>query len=158
MPARAQWNYYPIDTNTRQATTPTALSYIFYSNSPLPPRCRWLGLHKIFVHSKAFLHQSIILLLTHPSALLTRLQYYCTSNVQYTTPHPTPLVVAIHYTILAMAISCKGQVACQVGTQPQIGLYKMFFYFEASVHESKILISASPSCIGHTVAILLHDY
>ena len=68
------------------------------------------GLHKIFLHSKAFLHQSIILLLPPPSALLTRLQYYCTSDVQYTTPHPTPLVVAIHYTILAMAISCKGQV------------------------------------------------
>ena len=43
-----------------------------------------------------------------PPALPTLLQYYCTSIGQYTTPHPNPLVYAIHHTILAMAISCKG--------------------------------------------------
>jgi len=46
-----------------------------------------------------------------PPALPTLLQYYCTAIGQYTTPHPTPLVYAIHHTILAMAISCKCQAA-----------------------------------------------
>jgi len=37
--------------------------------------------------------------------MLTLLRYYCTTNAQHTTPHPTPLVVyVIHHTILAMAI------------------------------------------------------
>jgi len=44
-----------------------------------------------------------------PPALPTPLQYYCTSIAQYTTPPPTPLLYAIHYTILATAISCEGQ-------------------------------------------------
>jgi len=41
--------------------------------------------------------------------LPTLLQYYCTAIGQYMTPHPTLLVYAIHHTIWAMAISCKGQ-------------------------------------------------
>jgi len=42
-------------------------------------------------------------------ALPALLQCYCTSIAQYTTPPPTPHVYAMHNTILAMAISCKGQ-------------------------------------------------
>jgi len=38
------------------------------------------------------------------------------------------------------------------------GLYKIFFYFEAFVHESIILSFPSPTCIGHTVAIQMHNY
>jgi len=34
----------------------------------------------------------------------------------------------------------------------------MFFYFEASVHESNIVMFPPPTCIGQTVALLLHDY
>jgi len=45
----------------------------------------------------------------HPSALPTLLQYHCTSIPQYTTPPPTSLLNAIHDTVLALAISCKGQ-------------------------------------------------
>jgi len=46
------------------------------------------------------------LLLALPALLL----YYFTSIAQYTTRPPTPLVYAIHPTILVMPISCKCQV------------------------------------------------
>ena len=39
-----------------------------------------------------------------------------------------------------------------------VGLYKILFYFEAVVHESIILLLPPPTCIAHTIAILLHDY
>jgi len=55
----------------------------------------WVGFYKLFVHSKAFLHKSVILVLPPLSALLTLLPYYCTTNAQHTTPQPTPLMVAI---------------------------------------------------------------
>jgi len=41
---------------------------------------------------------------------------------------------------------------------PVVGLYKIIFYYEAFVHESNILVFPPPTCIGHTVAILLHDF
>ena len=41
---------------------------------------------------------------------------------------------------------------------PGFGLYKIFVYFGAIVHESTILSFPPPTCIGHTVAMLLHDY
>jgi len=50
-----------------------------------------------------------ILLLPPPPALPTLLQYYYTTIAQYATPPPTPPLYAIHNTILAVAISCKGQ-------------------------------------------------
>jgi len=40
----------------------------------------------------------------------------------------------------------------------QLGLYKMFFYFQSFVHESIVLSFFWPACIAHTVAILLHNY
>jgi len=39
-----------------------------------------------------------------------------------------------------------------------VGLYKIFVYFEAVVHESTILSSPPPTCIAHPGAIRLHDY
>ena len=48
----------------------------------------------------------------------------CMAIAQYTPPSPDLPFVARHQTILAMAISCKGQV----------GLYKILFDFEAFVH------------------------
>jgi len=42
--------------------------------------------------------------------------------------------------------------------QVGVGLYKIFFYFESFVHESIVLSFLPPTCIAHTVAILLHDY
>jgi len=46
-----------------------------------------------------------------PLAMPTLLQYCCTTVAQDTTPPPTPLSYAIHYTISVLAISCKGQPA-----------------------------------------------
>jgi len=43
-------------------------------------------------------------------------------------------------------------------TLPQVGLYKIFFYFESFVHESNLRSFLLPTCIAHTVAIRLHDY
>ena len=40
----------------------------------------------------------------------------------------------------------------------QIGLYKIFFHFEAFVHESTIFSPPAATSIPHTDAILLHDY
>jgi len=63
----------------------------------------------IFVHFKAFVHESVILVLppptcnAHTTAVL--LQYYCALY----DPPPTPLSYAIHHAILALTISCKGQ-------------------------------------------------
>ena len=44
-----------------------------------------------------------------PPATPTLLQYYRTIIAQYTPPPPTPPSYAIHYTLLVMAILCKGQ-------------------------------------------------
>jgi len=38
-----------------------------------------------------------------------------------------------------------------------VGLYKIFVYFEAVVHEPTILSFPTPTCIAHPGAILLHD-
>ena len=76
---------------------------------PVEQRGRWVGLYKIFVHSKVFLHQSIVLLLPPPTciarAIAIRLHIYCAI---YEAP-PTPLLCAIHHTIMEMARSCNGQ-------------------------------------------------
>ena len=46
-----------------------------------------------------------------PPALATLLQYYCTIIGQYTTSPPDSRLCAIHQKILALTISCKGQIA-----------------------------------------------
>jgi len=38
------------------------------------------------------------------------------------------------------------------------GIYKIFVYFKAGVHESTILVSPPPTCIAHPGAIRMHDY
>ena len=80
------------------------------------------------VHSKAFLQLSSILRLPPLPALLTRLQYYCTFNAQCTTPYPTPLVFAIHHTILAMEIWCKGQPVMHLNTSPLVNNVESLFF------------------------------
>ena len=75
----------------------------------------WVGLYKILFYTKAFVHESIILLLPPPTCIACTiailLHIYCAI---YDAP-PTPLLYAIHYTILATAISCKGQAVGRVG-------------------------------------------
>ena len=48
-------------------------------------------------------------------------------------------------------------IAAELG-RPQVGLYKIFVYYEAVVHESCILAFPPPTCIAHPGAVLLHDY
>jgi len=62
-----------------------------------------------FTSNKPLLWESVILVLPPPLAKPTLLQYHCTTIAQYTPPSPTPLLYAIHHTILVMGISCKGQ-------------------------------------------------
>jgi len=74
------------------------------------PHCVWLSLYKIFVHFEAFMYASQSSLYCLPTlALPAIVQYYCTAIAQYTTPPRPPIAYAIHHTILAMSILCKGQ-------------------------------------------------
>ena len=64
-----------------------------------------LGLNKIWFHSAAF-YVGVNHSLTCIARTITILLHvYCARN----DAPPTPLLYAIHYTILVMAISCKGQ-------------------------------------------------
>jgi len=68
-----------------------------------------ISLYKILFPFKALLSESIILLLPPPAAKPTLLQHYCTTIAQYTPPPTQHPFAAIPYSILVMAISCKGQ-------------------------------------------------
>ena len=67
------------------------------------------GLYKILLDLEAFVHEPILRALPPPTCiartLAILLHVYCAI---YDAP-PTPLVYAIHHTILVIAISCKGQ-------------------------------------------------
>jgi len=69
------------------------------------------GLYKILHYFEAFEHESIILLSPPPTCIgptiATRVHDYCAIYDAL----PTPLLYAIHHTILVIAISCKGQRA-----------------------------------------------
>jgi len=54
--------------------------------------------------------------------------------------------------------ACVGAGEARGPVDRYIGLYKILFYFESFVHESIVLSFFRPACIGHTVAILSHDY
>jgi len=72
--------------------------------------CFQVGLYKIFVHFKAFVHESVILVSPPPTCnahtIAVLLHDLCAI---YDRPS-TPLLNAIHHSILATAISCKGQL------------------------------------------------
>jgi len=72
-----------------------------------------LALYKILFYFEAFVHESIIRLLPPPTCIAHTiailLHIYCAIYDAL----PTPLLYAIHHTILVMAISCKGQVSPQ---------------------------------------------
>jgi len=69
-----------------------------------------LSLHKIFVHVEAFMHEPIILVLPCPTCIVHNSAILLHDHCAIYDPPRPPLAYAIHYTILAMAISCKGQV------------------------------------------------
>jgi len=79
-----------------------------------------LGLYKILYYLEAFVHDSIILSLPPPTCIARTiailLHVYCAI---YDAP-PTPLVYAMHHTILVIAILCKGQATAQLGRSDEI--------------------------------------
>jgi len=80
----------------------------------------WLGLYKILFDFEAFVHESFILSLPPPTCIARTiamlLHVYCAI---YDAP-PTPLLYAIHHTILVMAISCKGQHLAHAAQRAQL--------------------------------------
>jgi len=54
----------------------------------------------------------------HPLAWPTLVQYYCTIISQYKVSLPTSRLYAIHHTILAITIFCKGQRKDRLGLTP----------------------------------------
>jgi len=44
------------------------------------------------------------------------------------------------------------------GLQVCVGLYRRLVSLEAFVHESIILLLPTPTCVAHTIAMLMHDY
>jgi len=98
------------------------------SASPLwcLPFTRYYFTSKRLCGSPSSLHPPLHLHCPHTIAILLR-DYCAIYDLS-----PAPLLGAIHHTILAMAISCKGQCdTARVGWQPsrtagRIGLYKIF--------------------------------
>jgi len=79
---------------------------------------RYSFTHRLLCMNQTSLYSS------RPPALATPLRYYCTTIGQYTSPPPTPLLHAIHYTVLVITISCKGQGNKWGADQSGGGLYK----------------------------------
>ena len=67
------------------------------------------SLYKIFVHSKASLHSSIILVLPPPTCFAHTIAILSYDFCAIYDPPTTTLLYAIHHTIVVMAISCKDQ-------------------------------------------------
>ena len=63
------------------------------------------------------------------------------------------LTLTLNPRLVRLVDGVKGEWA-RIG----VGLYKIFVYFEAVVHESTILSPPPPTCIAHPGAILLHEY
>jgi len=72
--------------------------------------------YKIFFHFKALLCESIILLFPPPTCKAYPITILLYAHFAIYAPPPTPRLYAMHHTLLAMPISCKGQAA---GTLPQ---------------------------------------
>jgi len=105
----------PLSSSTSSSAyscTPALETVVSVRANPLtlrPPRRHRVGLYKILFHSFLYMHDSIFPLspppicMTWTTAILLR--DFCAI---YDLP-PTLPVEAVHYTILVMAISCKGQ-------------------------------------------------
>jgi len=142
-------------------------------------RIRQFSLNKILFHLKALLWEGV----NHPYSSVARLHLRSTckaypiaillhDHCAIYAPPATPLLYAIHHTILVMARSCKGQKTVQqkleIGnTKPdwdrpfvrqEAWPLQDIVYFGAYVHESTILACSPPTCIAHPSAIPLRDY
>jgi len=72
------------------------------------------SLHKILFHDKALSWKSIILLLTSPTCKAYPIAILLHDHCAIHAPPPTPPLNTKHHTILAMAISCKGQITSKL--------------------------------------------
>ena len=81
-----------------------------------------LGLCKIFVCFKAFVHESIVRIV--PPSTVLRIAHAIAvllhDRCAMQDPPPTPLVYAIYHTKLGLAISCKGQHTARRGTHRHV--------------------------------------
>jgi len=73
---------------------------------------RRLGLYKICFYFEALVHESIILSLPPPPALPTRLQYYCNTIAQYSSPPPTPICMPYTIRYCALQYRVKANQRC----------------------------------------------
>ena len=119
-----------------------------------------IGLYKIFFHLFLCVQESTIPLLPPPIRITRTIAILLRDVCAIYDLPPTSLLYAIHHTRLVITMSCKGQADPRGPCAPlaHLGLYKVMFYFEAVVHESTFLLSPPPTCIAHTVAILLRYY
>ena len=77
------------------------------------------GLYKILFHFETLVHESIILSLPPPTCIARTIAMLLHVYWAIYDAPPTPLVYAIHHTILAMAISFKGQGAIGTARYPR---------------------------------------
>ena len=68
-----------------------------------------LSLYRILFHVKALLWESIVLSLPSPSCKAYPIAILLHDQCAICNPPTAPLLYAIHHTILAIVISCKGQ-------------------------------------------------
>jgi len=78
-----------------------------------------LGLYKTFFYFKACVHESIILVLPPPTCNAHTIAILLHDHCAIKHPYPTRPLYAIHHTILAMAILCKGQLTMMICLPPQ---------------------------------------
>jgi len=78
-----------------------------------------VGLHKILFCCEAFVHESVIRSLPPPTSIARTIAILLHVNSAIYDAPPNPLLYAIHHTVLAMAISCQGQIGG--GGTPTLG-------------------------------------
>ena len=88
-----------------------------------------VSLNKILFYFKALVWESIILVLPPPTYKAYPIAILLHAHCAIYAPPPTPPLYAIHYTILVLAISCKGQTGRRAGRRKpwRVGIYKLAF-------------------------------
>ena len=76
---------------------------------PPPPPALTVGLYNKLFYFQSCVHESIVVSVFRPACIAHTVAILFHGDWAIYDPHPTPLVYAIHNTILAIPISCKGQ-------------------------------------------------
>ena len=91
-----------------------------------PPH--WFSPYTILCHFNALLWESIILVLPPPTCKAYPIAILLHAHFVIYAPPPSPLVYAIHHTILAMTTSCEGQALVCSGTVHNWAVYRPWRY------------------------------